>query len=271
MFRYFDAHSHIHGSEYDADREAVLERMRERGVGTITIGTHFETSQKAAALAEKERDVWASVGLHPTDTGDSFEEKDYEGLSQNPKVVAIGECGLDYFRLPKDAAAEKARQKDIFLKQLNFAVKIGKPLMIHCRPSGLPGSEQTMDAHEDMIAILESAQKEHGKKVSGNIHFFTGTPDIARRYSALDFTISFSGVITFAKDYDELIRNCPLETILTETDAPYASPVPHRGGRNEPSYVVETVRRIALIRGEREEDIAAQTTANALRVFGIEA
>ena len=268
MFKYFDIHSHIHGKEYDLDRKDVLARMREAGVGTITVGTYLESSKQAVALSESKPDVWSAVGLHPTDTKENFDYKSFKELALHPRVVAIGECGLDYFRLENDEqkqTEEKERQKKIFLEQVELSIEVDKPLMIHCRPSG-----KTMDAHEDMIKILTTHNSQlTTKKLRGNIHFFTGTIDIAKKYFELGFTISFPGVITFASEYDELLLACPTDMIMSETDSPYASPVPYRGKRNEPVYVIETVRKMGAILGKNEEAVAKAAVQNTGRVFGI--
>lgn len=270
MFRYFDAHSHIHEKEYDSDRKEVIARMREEGVGTITVGTHIESSKKAVALAESEDIVFAAVGLHPTDTKEDFNPDDYRELVKSKRVIAIGECGLDYFRLPAQAGLngesqdEKERQRKNFLAQLQFAIDLNKPLMIHCRPSG-----KTMDAHEDIIGLLKEARELHGERLRGNIHFFTGTPEIANRYFKLGFTISLPGVITFTSEYDDLIQKVPIDRILSETDAPYASPVPYRGKRNEPIFVKETVARIAQIKDMDEKDLGRIFTENTFKIFSI--
>lgn len=264
MLKYFDAHSHIHGKEYDADREEVISRMKDKGVGTFAIGTHLESSKEAVKIAEKYENIWATIGLHPTDTKDSFKPEEYGELVQNPKVVGIGECGFDYFRFKGDEALEKARQREDFEKQLEFAVRFDKPLMIHCRPSG-----KTMDAHEDMIALLSQKKEKYAGTLRGNIHFFTGTLPIAKRYFDLGFSVSFSGVITFAPEYDVLVRECDLDHILSETDAPYASPLPFRGKRNEPVFVIETVTHIARLKGESEEVVSANILQNIERIFKI--
>ena len=168
MFQYFDTHSHIHGKEFDADREVALARMRAAGIGTITIGTGFKESEAAVALAEKEEDVWATVGLHPADDPkETFDIGSYRKLALHPKVAAIGECGLDYFRLQEDSdrEEEKERQKILFKEHLMLAREAGKPIVIHCRPRA-----GTMDAHEDMLQLLSGE-----KDIRGAIHFFTGT------------------------------------------------------------------------------------------------
>ncbi|MBI2120264.1 MAG: TatD family hydrolase [Parcubacteria group bacterium] len=154
------------------------------------------------------------------------------------------------------------RQSAVFESQLELAVSLDKPLMIHCR-----------NAHADMLDILASKKKEHGEKLRGNIHFFSEGSETAKKYFDLDFTISFTGVITFARDYDETVRYAPLDLILSETDCPYVAPVPYRGKRNEPAYVIEVVKKIAAIRSScRSEDfetVREQLVKNAFRVFGI--
>lgn len=257
MFRYFDTHSHIHGKEFDADRAEALARMRAANIGTVTIGTGLKESEAAVALAEKEADVWASVGLHPADDAEEkFDPEAFRMLAVRPKVVAIGECGLDYFRLPREA--EKERQKVLFKKHVDLAREVGKPLVIHCRPS--PGA---MDAHEDMLALLG----EEKEPFSGAIHFFTGTLEVALRYVDLGFYISFPGVITFKGEYDDVIKGLPLERLLVETDSPYAAPVPFRGKRNEPALVKETAEYLANLREEGREAALSALSENAATLF----
>ena len=263
MIRYIDIHSHIHDREFDDDREKVLFRMKEKGVATIAVGTHYESSKDAAALSEKERHVFVSIGLHPTDTKEDFNEKLYLDMAKNSRVVAIGECGLDYFRGNIDEK-EKERQKKIFSLQINLALSVDKPLMIHGRHS-----KGGMDAYLDIIEILNQYKKEHSGRLKGNIHFFSGNIEIAKKFLELGFTMSFTGVVTFTRDYDEIIRFLPITSIMAETDAPYASPVPYRGKRNEPIYVIETTAKIAEIRGEKEETVAEALFKNAINIFGL--
>ena len=266
-YKYIDAHAHIHGSEYSADRAGILERMREARVGAITVGTHLASSKQAAELARNESDIWATVGVHPTDTRTSEFSREFYELALEPRVVGIGECGLDYFRGADDE--EKKRQEKIFRAQIELAGKIGKPLMIHGRPSR--GSE---DAYEDIIRIL----KEHKNfpvglpapstpRQTGNIHFFSGSIDTARKFLEIGFTLSFTGVITFTKDYDEVVRFVPLDMLLSETDCPYVSPVPYRGKRNEPSYVVKVAERIAELKDISAAEAGHKLSLNAERVF----
>lgn len=256
---YVDAHSHLHDRRFDADREEVLERMQKLGIATITVGTDLSESRRAVELAASSNLVFATVGQHPVDRPEEiFDPENYRELLKHPKVVALGECGLDYFRIFGDFESEKKRQRDIFERQIELSVEVEKPLMIHCR-----------NAHEDTLFVLESKKREYGGKLRGNIHFFTGTQEIARRYFDLGFTVSFTAVITFASEYDEVIRYAPLNCILVETDSPYVAPAQFRGKRNEPSYVTEVVKRIAEIRSEAVESVRRATVQNALKVFNV--
>jgi len=271
----FDAHCHLQLPQFDADRKEVLASMQESGVGAVVIGTDYETSKDGIELAEKHNFLWASVGLHPNDppvdSGQAphlhFDISKYEELARHPRVVAIGECGLDYFRsggAPKEraapsAVAERARQKERFEKQITLALKIGKPLIIHCR-----------NAHDDMLEILSSYSAElEGKGVAAIIHFFTGSGELAQKYLDLGCYLSFPGPITYTNMYDESIRVCPLERMLIETDAPFAAPVPYRGKRSVPAYVVEVAKKIAAVKNMPIEKMVVQIILNSQRVFGL--
>lgn len=258
--QYFDAHSHLNDPRFDADLGEVLFRMKEADVWSLVVGTEKKLSEHAVILAKENDTLFACVGLHPTDDREEqFDDAFYRALASDPKTVAIGECGLDYFRISEeDRKKEEGRQRDTFESQIELAVSFNKPLMIHCR-----------NAHPDMLDILASKKREHGEKLRGNIHFFSEGPETAKKYFDLDFTISFTGVITFARDYDETVRYAPLDLILSETDCPYVAPVPYRGKRNEPLYVIEVVKKIAEIRGEGFEIVREQLVKNTLRVFGI--
>ncbi len=259
-FRYIDIHTHLNLDAFDADGVAVGERTRREGVAYINIGTGKETSEKAVALAEEAEGVFATVGMHPTHTSgehaEIFAYEDFRTHAGHEKVVAIGECGLDYFRVDKEM---KAEEEKVFLEHIRLANEVGKPLMLHIRPS-----EGGMDAYEDALSIL----KAHAK-VLGNVHFFAGTYDIAKQFWDIGFTTSFTGVITFASQYDEIIKNAPLDMLHAETDAPYVAPVPFRGKRNEPLHVREVYKRIAEIRAEDAEVVRATLIQNAVRVFGL--
>jgi TatD DNase family protein len=257
---YFDIHSHLNDPRFDADVGEVLSRMKEAGVWSLVVGTEKNLSSRAVELARANEEIFACVGLHPTDDKEEkFDDAFYRTLASDLKTVAIGECGLDYFRTAEeDRKKEEVRQKNIFESQVELAVSLNKPLMIHCR-----------NAHTDMLDILASKKREHGGKLRGNIHFFSEGPETAKKYFDLDFTISFTGVITFTHDYDETVRYAPLDLMLSETDCPYVAPVPYRGKRNEPLYVIEVVKKIAEIRGEDFEIVREQLIKNTFRVFGI--
>ncbi|MCR4306346.1 MAG: TatD family hydrolase [Candidatus Yonathbacteria bacterium] len=256
--KFFDIHSHIQFPPYENDREEVIARMEREEVGTIVVGTEKDSSEKAVVLAEAHEGVFASVGLHPNDTAhENFDEHFYRQLLSHKKTVAVGECGLDYFRT-EGTEENKKRQKEILERHIDLAVEFNKPLMIHCR-----------DAYDDLITILSEKKKEHGAALRGNIHFFAGNLEIAQKFLELNFTLSFTGVITFTHDYDEVIKNVPLEMIMTETDCPYVTPVPHRGERNEPAYVIEVVKKISEIRGESFEKVRDQVRENVRRVFNV--
>ncbi len=255
MPKYFDFHSHLNFSDYDSDFTEVLGRLRETGTHTIVVGTDLESSKRAVALAEKYDEIYASIGVHPVDNPSrSFEEGEFAELVTHPKVVSIGECGLDFFH--GDKVADQSRQTELFLAQLDFALKHNKSLMIHSRA-----------AYPELLEILEAKHKEEGDKLRGNIHFFAGTLEEAKRFWTMGFTTSFTGVITFTHQYDEVIKEAPIDMLLSETDAPYVAPVPHRGSRNEPSFVMEVVKRMAEIRGEPLTILAPALVKNALRML----
>ncbi|MBI2610578.1 TatD family hydrolase [Candidatus Kaiserbacteria bacterium] len=275
--KYFDAHTHVNFAAYDEDREETIERAKEAGVVMNVVGTQRDTSVSAVELANKYENVYATIGLHPIHTsksyhdekelgpsfakasegkegfmsrGERFDRSAYEELGKNPRVIAIGECGLDYYRCDEST---KETQKKVFVEHIEIANRLKKPLMLHIR-----------DAYDDALEIL----KAHAK-VKGDTHFFAGDWQTAKKFLDFGFTLSFTGVLTFTHDYDEVVKNTPLDMLLSETDAPYVTPVPHRGKRNEPAYVVEVVRAIARIRNQDFDEIATQLIENAQRVFSV--
>lgn len=268
--KYYDCHTHVNFVAFKDDADATIKRAQDAGVGMIMVGTQYDTSLDAVNVAEAHENVYAAIGLHPihstksyhdekelgeggkefTSRGEVFDAAKYEALAQSPKVVAIGECGLDYYRLEGDT---KKVQEEAFIQQIEMANRLDKPLMLHIR-----------NAYEDSLALL----KAHAK-VKGDVHFFAGDWNVAKQFLDFGFTLSFTGVLTFARDYDEVVRNAPLDMLLTETDAPYVAPKPYRGKRNEPAYVVEVAKAIAEIRGEPLEKVGEQLAANARRVFGL--
>lgn len=255
--KYIDIHSHLNLPEFNSDLDETIQRLRDSDTETIVVGVDFASSQKAVEIASKYEEVYACIGVHPVDDATkTFEKAGFEELVKHPKVVAIGECGLDYFHADKNDPTEIERQESLFMAQINFALEHDLPLMIHSR-----------SAYSELLNILEPLVSTHGDKLRGNIHFFAGDLEIAKRFINIGFTLSFTGVITFARDYDEVIKNTPLDMIMSETDAPYVSPVPYRGKRNEPSYVVEVVKKIAEIRGEDLDMVEKALISNADRVF----
>jgi TatD DNase family protein len=263
MHKYIDIHSHLNDPRFAADLPDVTARMRAGGVASIVVGTDRTMSERAIALAEQNTDLWATIGLHPTDNHkEAFDDEVYVKMAAHPRVVGIGECGLDYHWPEHDKwsngmAEEKKRQHELFEAQIAVALKVNKPLMIHGRPS-----RGTMDAYEDILAIL----KDH-PGIRGNVHFFVGNIDIAKQFLDLGFTMSFTGVLTFTHDYDDVVLYIPSDSIMSETDAPYVAPAPYRGKRNEPLFVRETVASIARIRGVSLERTAEILRENASRSF----
>ncbi len=249
-----DTHSHPQFSQYDSDREEILKRVLDNDIGIICVGTDLERSRQAIELASKHESMWASVGLHPNDNlGEVFNVDDYYILGRNKKVVAIGEVGLDYYRTKK--LEDQHFQKKRFVQQIQLASELNLPLIIHCR-----------DAHQDMINLLTTSRSSLSAN-PGVIHSFTGTWEDAKKYIDLDFYIGFNGIITFARQYDEIVINTPLDRILLETDAPYLTPEPYRGKKNEPAHIKYVAEKIAELRKISIEEIAEQTTQNAKTLF----
>jgi TatD DNase family protein len=267
--QYFDIHNHVNDKQFDSERDTVFERMRERNVWGILVGTDYESSQEVAMLASiSPSGIYAAVGIHPTDTCcERFPKIIFDELVIKPRVVAVGECGIDYSCLSEvdNIEKEKERQRNLFNEQVDFAIEHNLPLMLHVRDC----NKDDADAHLEVLTILKEKKDAAGGALRGNVHFFSQTIDIAREYFALDFTISFTGVITFTDEYNDVISKAPLDRIMSETDSPYVAPVPYRGKRNEPIYVEEVVKKIAEIRGEDFETVRAALVKNALRVFNI--
>ena len=252
----FDTHAHLHFPEFDADREAMLARARESGVRRmLTIGTDGETSRAALALAAREADVWATVGIHPHDAaqGDAAALGEIERLAAEPRVVAVGEIGLDYFR----DLSPREDQHRVFRELIGVARRAGKPVVIHCR-----------DAHEDTLAILVEEQV---TDVRGIMHCFSGDVAIARRCLDLGLLISLAGPVTYpnARALPEVARFVPGDRLVVETDCPFLPPQGYRGQRNEPAYLSITATRVAELRSEPIDALAARTTANACALLGI--
>lgn len=276
-FKYFDAHTHAHFPAYGNEKGVMLERAKEAGVGMITVGTSKKTSAEAVALAEKHDFIWAAIGLYPGHTIESDRDEDefgvsddgkkipaelfdydfFKTLAESAKVVAVGECGLDLSYA--DTEAKMEIQKGEFINQIRFANDINRPLMIHCR-----------DLYEDVAKLFEV----HTPKKSPVIHSFRGTVAEAKRFLDYGCYFTFGGVITFRpkKDgvnYADVIRSIPTDHLLSETDAPWVAPVPYRGKRNEPAYVVEVVKKFAEIKDLPLEIMREQILENTKNAFGI--
>lgn len=283
--KYIDIHSHLNFKAFDEDRDTVIKRALDNDTWVINVGTQIDTSRKAIEIAHQYNEgVYAIIGLHPIHTGASFhDEKElgeggaeftsrgevfdkekYLELLRDPKVVGVGECGLDYFRCDSKSVE---KQKKAFIEQIEISNEVGKPLMLHIRnlpaQAGNPENKE-LNAYSDALTIL----KEHAK-VKGDVHFFAGTVLDAKAFVDFGFTLSFTGVITFTKDYDEVIKVTPINMIMSETDAPYVTPIPYRGKRNEPLYVSEVVKKIALVKELSEQEVAQILIANAKRVWNI--
>lgn len=278
-----DIHTHLFWDSYDADRDEVIRRARAAGVEKmICVGTSPEDNPQAIAVAEKYDGTFASVGLHPHYFNQLADDKKQatgeiealRNLSQSSKkIIAIGECGLDYYARGEEQAIsgqQKAVQKEGFVAQIALAQDLGLPIIIHTRPSA-----GTMDAYEEMFEILKAASC----NLKAVLHCYQGDSDMMEKFLALpNIFFSFAGNVTYPvkknltgtkNDMRETIKNMPLERMMVETDCPFLAPVPYRGTRNEPAYVCATVEYIATVRGETAQRIALCTTQNAQSIFGI--
>ena len=277
-----DTHTHLNLSAFYEDREEVLARTLANKVAHINIGTKESTSKLAVEIADANEGSWAIIGLHPIQTvpsyhdeeeigeggkpflakGEVFNKDYYRQLAESPKVVGIGECGFDYYHTSKDSYAV---QEEAFISQIELANELGLPLMIHTRgPKPSEDSPTGRSVYFDVYEVLKQYAK-----VPGNVHFYAGTQDEAEKFFELGFTVSFTGVITFAKVYEDLVRVIPLELMHAETDSPYVAPIPYRGQRCEPSYVAEVVKKIAEIKSLSLEEVQIQLLKNAERLYKI--
>jgi len=254
-----DTHSHIQLSDYDHNRDEVLDRARQAGVIMMAVGVDVPSSTAAVELAKVHDDVFATVGLHPHDAaGEKGEIADEDlaaitKLAEDDSVLAIGECGLDYHynNSPKDI------QKDIFAKQIELALALDKPMVWHVR-----------DAFMDFFLMVDNYPG-----VRGIVHCFTGTQSEMQQAIDRGFYIAYNGIMTFTKDEAQLetVKSTPLERIVLETDCPWLSPKSHRGRPNEPAYIVETAQFLADLRGESYDEFCIATTANAKKILEIPA
>ncbi len=254
-----DSHCHPQFPQYEADRDATIRRALDAGIQMLCIGTDFSTSKQGIELAQQYDGMWATAGLHPNDNlNEGFDTAAYEALLKMPKVVAMGEIGLDYYRTTEDAA--KQAQRERFEQQLALAVRLNLPIVIHSRDAG-KGSMGIV--HADLLSIVRNNLPSR----TGVAHSFTGTVDEARQYLDAGFYIGFNGIITFARQYDELVKFVPMDRMLIETDAPFLAPEPHRGGRNESSYIIEVVKKLAELKNESYDMVAQKTESNCRELF----
>ncbi|HPZ54964.1 MAG TPA: TatD family hydrolase [Bacillota bacterium] len=251
-----DTHAHISDPKLASDIELVVERARQAGVTTIiNVGDNVERSKVALAQAEQYASMWAAAAVHPHEA-DSLDDDSLEQLrvmAKNPKVIAIGEIGLDYYYDTPDRQV----QKSAFLSQIELAREVGLPIIVHNR-----------EAHADTLSILKDAA---AKGVTGVMHCFSGSYELATEFIRLGFYISIAGTVTFknARRPAEVAAKIPLDRLLMETDCPYLAPVPFRGKRNEPAYLRYTAEKIAGLRGITLEQLAKATSENASRLFSI--
>ncbi|MCB9814355.1 TatD family hydrolase [Candidatus Nomurabacteria bacterium] len=281
-YKYIDTHSHLNLAAFREDVGEVVEKCVADGVAVINVGTKETTSAKAVELAEQYENLYAIIGLHPIQTvpgmhdedeigeggepfksrGELFNLEFYRELAKNAKVVGIGECGFDYWHTEADSYAV---QEEAFVAQIKLANELNLPLMIHTRgPKPGIASPTGRSVYTDVYETLKQYAK-----VPFNVHFYAGTMEEAARFFELGGTISFTGVITFAKDYVELVKNAPLELIHGETDCPFVAPAPYRGRRCEPWMVQEVYKTIANIKGLDEEEVRLQLLKNAQKFYGI--
>lgn len=265
-FEYVDIHSHPYFKDYDEDRDEQISQLEKNNIATISIGVDFETSKKSIDLSKKSKNIFACVGEHPDDLNESsvFDER-ISKLAEDDRVVAIGECGLDYFRIDENDKKTKDLQKEVFESYIELSVKLNKPLMLHIRPKDKIG----FDAYFDTLDILESHFNKYGDKLKGNSHFFVGNMEVLKRFLNIGFAVSFGGVLTFTHEYDEYVKYTPIDKIMSETDAPFVAPVPYRGKRNSPVYIPEVVKAISSIRGEDFDYIKKNVRDNAISFFNL--
>lgn len=301
--KYIDTHAHLNLAAFAEDALLVAEKCAEEGVTVINVGTKASTSKRAVELAAKANNCYAIIGLHPIQTVSGTHDEDeesegsqaeifntdyYRALAKSGKVVGIGECGFDYYRTSEGRgsgfsahmtervtvesgaqyhtpADSYETQEQAFIAQIELANELNLPLMIHTR-GPKPGNESPTgrSVYQDVYEVLKQYAK-----VPFNVHFYAGTSEEAVRFFELGGTISFTGVITFAKAYETLIKNAPLDRIHAETDCPYVAPVPYRGQRAEPWMVKEVYKKIAALKELPEEAVCEQLLLNAKRQYGL--
>lgn len=276
MSMLIDTHSHLNFNAFKNDADEVVRRALQKDIWMINVGSQYSTSERAVFMSEKYQEgVYAAIGIHPIHLSElifkdkvdeneevefypsveKFDEEKYIKLAENKKVVAIGEIGLDYFH-NKD---NKEKQKEVFSAQIDMAMKLNLPIIIHCR-----------EAHDNVMEILRDKKKQYGEKLRGVVHCFSGRLSQAKIYiEELGFCLGFNGIITFDRSYDKVVREIDSKYILIETDCPYLTPVPFRGKRNEPAYVEHVAEKIAEIKNIDSDEVSKITTINATELFNL--
>lgn len=281
MSQLFDTHAHVNFNAFREDADEALLRALDAGISVVNVGSQLSTSRRAVDYARKYEGspVYAAVGLHPIQlrkrsfehrddegdwelpateiktVGEEFEYDAYLGLARDPHVVAIGEVGLDYhhFEEGDDIGAMKEEQKRVLREFVRLANEVGKPMIIHC-----------WDAYDDLLELFDEVTPDR----SGVIHSFIGSHKTAKKFLERGWMIGINGIATYSDSYDRLIRETPLDRIVVETDCPYLAPGPHKGERNEPSFVGLVAEKIADVKGFPFAEVAEATTENARRIFG---
>lgn len=274
MPRYIDTHCHLDSEIYARDLDIVVKHALEEGVWIVTLGSDYESSKRAVEIAERYPEgVFAAVGMHPRKVGGEELLADdklldigkFAELAAHPKVVALGETGLDFHDMPEDkrdprahvAEQRKQNQKKVFGRFLEMSRELRLPLLLHCR-----------DAHDEMLRMLENWDKTSGgSDARGIVHCFSGSWRDARKYFNLDFMLSVTGIVTHGAYQGEVIKKSPASRLVVESDCPYLTPVPWSIRRNEPSYLPTVTDGVAALRGEDPAKFAQETTHNALKVF----
>ena len=286
-----DTHAHVNFAAFKEEYKEVLQRAKDSGVLVINVGTQLDTSREAVKIAE-ENNLYAVVGLHPVHTyaqnldeeeshfktrEEKFNYEDYKKLASNSVVVGIGECGLDYYRLPENGEGGGLRVDEIkqlqrvaFIQQIRLAQELNKALVIHCRPS--VGSQ---DAYEDVLVILDSELHQPSSisphPLRFEIHSFTGSPEIVGEFLKRGAYVGVNGIITFDRtgNMEKVLQEVPLDRIVLETDCPYLTPVPMRGKKNEPAYVQYVAQKVAELKNISRKEVEMQTSENARALFRI--
>ncbi len=269
-----DTHAHLNFNAFKDDADKIIDQCLKNNIWMINVGSQYSTSKRTIEIAEKYPEgAYAAIGLHPihaishqvdvNEVSSSFKSKpekfdaeQYRELAKSKKVVALGEIGLDYSYAKTEK--DKKAQKKAFVSQIHLAQELNLPFIIHCR-----------DAWKNLIEILKQYYDKNNQKLNGVAHFFSGTIEDAQKLLDMGFLMSFTGVITFTKDYDKVIKEIPLRKIMVETDCPYVAPVPFRGKRNLPLYVEYVAKRISEIKNVSFEEVAEITTKNAKNLFKI--